>query len=82
MLLPCGKQGYFSSTFQCPLKLYSLVLSCTYHGKIPVEKFRFLCFADKIGLVFAFLAFYLFGYLFVQTFPVREPYDAGIQISQ
>lgn len=24
-------------------KLYSLVLSCTHHGKIPAEKFRFLC---------------------------------------
>ena len=47
------------------------MLSCTYHGKIPAEKFRFLCFADKIGLVFAFLVFYLFGYLFVQDLPVQ-----------
>ena len=38
-------------------KLYSLVLSCTHHGKIPAEKFGFLCF-----LVF---------YLFVQAFPVQ-----------
>ena len=47
------------------------MLSCTHHGKIPAEKFRFLCFADKIGLVFSFLVFYLFGYLFVQAFPVQ-----------
>ena len=73
---------YYAQHENCNRKLYSLVLSCTHHSRIPAEKFRFLCFADKIGLVFAFLAFYLFGYLFVQTFPVREPYDAGIQISQ
>ena len=47
------------------------MVSCTHHGKIPAEKFRFLCFADKIGLVFSFLVFYLFGYLFVQAFPVQ-----------
>ena len=66
----------------CNRKLYSPVLSCTHHGKIPAVKSGFVCFADKIGLVFASLVFYLFSYLFVQAFPVREPYDAGIQISQ
>ena len=46
------------------------MLSCTHHGKIPAAKSGFVCFADKIGLVFSFLVFYLFGYLFVQAFPV------------
>ena len=54
----------------CNRKLYSPVLSCTHHGKIPAAKSGFVCFADKIGLVFSFLVFYLFGYLFVQAFPV------------
>ena len=38
---------------------------------IPAAKSGFVCFADKIGLVFSFLVFYLFGYLFVQAFPVQ-----------
>lgn len=54
----------------CNRKLYSLVLSCTYLCKIPAEK-TFLCFADKIGFVFALLVFYLFRYLFVRAFPVQ-----------
>jgi hypothetical protein len=41
----------------CNRKLYSPVLSCTHHGKIPAEKSGFVCFADKIGFVFAFLVF-------------------------
>ena len=56
---------------KCNRKLYSPVLSCTHHGKIPAAKSGFVCFADKIGLVFSFLVFYLFGYLFVQAFPVQ-----------
>ena len=54
----------------CNRKLYSLVLSCMYLCKIPAEK-TFLCFADKIGFVFALLVFYLFRYLFVRAFPVQ-----------
>ena len=54
----------------CNRKLYSLVLSCMYLCKITAEK-TFLCFADKIGFVFALLVFYLFRYLFVRAFPVQ-----------
>ena len=54
----------------CNRKLYSLVLSCMYLCKITAEK-TFLCFADKIGFVFALLVFYLFRYLFVRAFSVQ-----------
>ena len=62
---------YRTEVPKCNRKLYSPVLSCTHHGKIPAAKSGFVCFADKIGLVFSFLVFYLFGYLFVQAFPVQ-----------
>ena len=42
-------------------KLYSLVLSCTHHGKIPAEKFGFLCF----------LVFYLFNIYLCRLFLYR-----------
>ena len=66
---PIGKL-YRTEVPKCNRKLYSPVVSCTHHGKIPAAKSGFVCFADKIGLVFSFLVFYLFGYLFVQAFPV------------
>ena len=31
----------------CNRKLYSPVLSCTHHGKIPAEKSGFVCFAPN-----------------------------------
>ena len=50
---------YHTEVPKCNRKLYSPVLSCTHHGKIPAAKPGFVCFADKIGFVFAFLVFYL-----------------------
>ena len=50
---------YRTEVPKCNRKLYSPVLSCTHHGKIPAAKPGFVCFADKIGFVFAFLVFYL-----------------------
>ena len=58
---------YRTEVPKCNRKLYSPVLSCTHHGKIPAAKPGFVCFADKIGFVFAFLVFNLF----VQAFPVQ-----------
>ena len=55
---PIGKL-YRTEVPKCNRKLYSPVLSCTHHGKIPAAKPGFVCFADKIGFVFAFLVFYL-----------------------
>ena len=48
---------YRTEVPKCNRKLYSPVLSCTHHGKIPAAKPGFVCFADKIGFVFAFLVF-------------------------
>ena len=56
----------------CNRKLYSPVLSCTHHCKIPTAKSGFVCFADKIGFVFSFLVFYLFSYLFALDLPVQK----------
>ena len=52
--------------------MYSLVLSCTHHGKIPAAKSGFVCFADKIGFVFAFLVFYLFSIYLCRLFLYRR----------
>ena len=67
---PIGKL-YRTEVPKCNRKLYSLVVSCTHHGKILAAKSGFVCFADKIGFVFAFLVFYLFSYLFVLDLPVQ-----------
>ena len=56
---------------KCNRKLYSPVLSCTHHGKIPAAKSGFVCFADKIGFVFAFLVFYLFSIYLCRLFLYR-----------
>ena len=55
----------------CNRKLYSPVLSCTHHGKIPAAKSGFVCFADKIGFVFAFLVFCLFSIYLCRLFLYR-----------
>ena len=55
----------------CNRKLYSLVLSCTNPCKIPAEK-TFLCFADKIGFVFALLVFYLLSIYLCGLFLYRR----------
>ena len=56
---PIGKL-YRTEVPKCNRKLYSLVVSCTHHGKIPAAKSGFVCFADKIGFVFAFLVFSIY----------------------
>ena len=53
---------YRTEVPKCNRKLYSPVLSCTHHGKIPAAKPGFVCFADKIGFVFAFLVFISAGF--------------------
>ena len=53
---------YRTEVPKCNRKLYSPVLSCTHHGKIPAAKSGFVCFADKIGFVFAFLVFISAGF--------------------
>ena len=62
---------YRTKVPKCNRKLYSPVLSCTHHGKIPAAKSGFVCFADKIGFVFAFLVFYLFSIYLCRLFPVQ-----------
>ena len=53
----------------CNRKLYSLVLSCTHHGKTRVGKIR-LFVVLRMGYD-SLLVFYLFSYLFVQDLPVQ-----------
>ena len=48
---------------------YSLVLSCTHHGKTRVGKIR-LFVVLRMGYD-SILVFYLFSYLFVQDLPVQ-----------
>jgi|GEM_PF-5976821 len=62
---------YRTEVPNCNRKLYSPVLSCTHHGKIPAEK-TFLCFADKMRFVFAFLVFYLFSIYLCRLFLYRR----------
>ena len=53
----------------CNRKLYSLVLSCTHHGKTRVGKIR-LFVVLRMGYD-SILVFNLFSYLFVQDLPVQ-----------
>lgn len=50
---------YRTEVPKCNRKLYSPVLSCTHHGKIPAAKPGFVCFADKDRIRICFLVFYL-----------------------